>query len=127
MIMLISYAPLAGKVLNMYAESLRNCKLCPQPGCRFFGRCFISTTASLHVALGRYFGAWITRACLRRWNCIEIAGQRYLTDDFRISCDDSRHTLYLAWAVAALIIYIIGTPLTFYSVVRIARGHMVDE
>ena len=45
---------------------------------------------------------------LNMWNCTEIAGQRYLTNDFRVTCDDATWYMYSAWAPGAVVLYILG-------------------
>lgn len=64
---------------------------------------------------------------LNIWNCTEIAGQRYLTDDLFVTCDDETWGWYSLWAGVAVIIYVIGIPVMFWVTVRSARSKSVEE
>lgn len=58
---------------------------------------------------------------LRIWNCTEIGSTMYLAADFKIECNNSEWYAYACWAALSAVMYIVGIPYLFISLVRRQR------
>ena len=52
---------------------------------------------------------------MNTFNCTEVHGERYLVADMRLSCDSAEHQWYTAVASIAMLIYPVGVPAVFLS------------
>ena len=60
---------------------------------------------------------------LNVFNCVEIHGEHYLKQDLRIKCYDSVHAVEMGIACVGVLLYPLGIPLTFLTLMHTERVH----
>jgi hypothetical protein len=65
----------------------------------------------------------ISTRVLNVFNCTEIHGDFWLKSDLRIKCYDTEHNLEMAIAVVGLLLYPLGIPMMFLTLMHTERVH----
>ena len=63
------------------------------------------------------------------WKCTSVAGMegQYLVQDYNIQCNQGEHVTYVLLAVGFLLLYIVGIPLTMFTLMFRNRKILHDE
>jgi len=65
----------------------------------------------------------VSSRVLSTFVCREVNGTNYLVADFTLNCYDDRWNTYLPFSVSMALLYPIGVPLLFFSLIRKYRFH----
>lgn len=102
-------------------------QFCKKGGRQWYLMSFRARVTKLILSITMFAYAPLAAKILNMFNCVEIAGVRYLRADYSLSCDTSMWLYYALWAFSAGVLYIAGIPFVYYTSVSLTRKRFVAQ
>lgn len=69
----------------------------------------------------------LTQQIFQIFNCTDFAGDKYLADDYSLSCDTPLYKTYRDGAIAMIFVYVIGIPALGFTILFFNRDKLETE